>query len=104
MIDDNDAALWQRDWIETRRVREAPQLTRVVVAVDPPASTHGDECGIVVAGRSEDNRAYVLADRSMGGLTPLGWAHARRRCLTKNSRPTASSPKPIRAATWCGRC
>ena len=74
LIADNDAAMWQRDWIERGRVREAPQLTRIVVAVDPPASTHGDECGIVVAGRSEDNEAYVLADRSMGGLTPLGWS------------------------------
>ena len=74
IIADNDAAMWQRDWIEQGRVREAPQMTRVIVAVDPPASTHGDECGIVVAGRSEDNRAYVLADRSMGGLTPLGWS------------------------------
>ena len=74
IIADNDAAIWQRDWIERGRVREAPQMTRIVVAVDPPASTHGDECGIVVAGRSEDNEAYVLADRSMGGLTPLGWS------------------------------
>jgi phage terminase large subunit-like protein len=74
IIADNDAALWHRDWIERGRIREAPQLTRIVVAVDPPVFTHGDECGIVVAGRGEDGKAYVLADRSMGGLTPLGWS------------------------------
>ena len=74
IIADNDAAMWQRDWIERGRVREAPQMTRVVVAVDPPASVTGDECGIVVAGAGKNGEAYVIADRSMGGLTPNGWA------------------------------
>ena len=45
----------------------------MVVAVDPPATTHGAECGIVVAGLAE-GEGYVLADRSQGGLTPHGWA------------------------------
>jgi phage terminase large subunit-like protein len=74
LIEDNDAALWRRDWIERARVREAPQLTRVVVAVDPPASIAGDECGIVVAGLGENGEAYVLADLSAAGLSPAGWA------------------------------
>ncbi len=43
------------------------------VAVDPPASAHGDACGIVVAGR-KDKTGYVLADRSARGLSPAGWA------------------------------
>lgn len=73
IIEDNDAALWRRDWIESHRLRQAPELTRLVVAVDPPASVKGDECGIVVAGRAGDD-AYVLADRSAGGLTPAKWA------------------------------
>jgi len=74
LIEDNDLALWRRDWIERARVREAPQLTRVVVAVDPPASIAGDECGIVVAGLGEGGAAYVIADCSAGGLTSAGWA------------------------------
>jgi phage terminase large subunit-like protein len=74
IIADNDAAVWQRDWIERARVRETPEMTRVVVAVDPPASVTGDECGIVVAGLGENGEAYVIADRSMGGLTANGWA------------------------------
>jgi phage terminase large subunit-like protein len=74
LIEDNDAALWRRDWIERSRVREAPQLTRVVVAVDPPASIAGDECGIVVAGLGEDGAAYVIADCSVGGVSPAAWA------------------------------
>jgi predicted phage terminase large subunit-like protein len=74
LIEDNDAALWHREWIERARVRSAPQLIRVVVAVDPPASIAGDECGIVVAGLGENGEAYVLADRSAAGLTPAAWA------------------------------
>src|ERR1700749_3880554 len=74
IIADNDAALWQRDWIERTRVREAPELTRVLVAVDPSVSVSGDECGIVVVGVDETGEAYVIADRSRGGLTPNRWA------------------------------
>ena len=75
LIEDNDLALWRRDWIERARVREAPQLTRVVVAVDPPASIAGDECGIVVAGRAPRTAsAYVIADCSVGGVSPAAWA------------------------------
>jgi phage terminase large subunit-like protein len=74
LIEDNDAALWKRVWIERARVRSAPALTRIVVAVDPPASVAGDECGIVVAGLSETGDGYVLADASVAGLTAAGWA------------------------------
>jgi phage terminase large subunit-like protein len=74
IIADNDRALWQRDWIERLRVRETPQLELIVVAVDPSISVSGDECGIVVVGRSEEGDAYVLADRSRGRLTPNQWA------------------------------
>ena len=76
LIEDNDSALWQRDWIERARLREAPDCVRVVVAVDPPVSVGANAaaCGIVVAGRDEDGAGYVLADRSATGLSPLGWA------------------------------
>ena len=76
LIEDNEFALWQRDWIDRGRVRQVPPLRRVVVAVDPPVSEseRADECGIVIAGASEEGEAYVLADRSARGLTPLGWA------------------------------
>ncbi len=47
-----------------------------MVAIDPPASAgeKADECGIVAAGISEDKAAYVLADASVQGLSPAGWA------------------------------
>ncbi len=75
LIEDNESALWRRDWIERARVPHAPQsLSRVVIGVDPPASLHGDECGIVVAGRAESEAGFVLADLSAGGLSPNAWA------------------------------
>ncbi|MCL5775593.1 terminase family protein [Limibaculum sp. FT325] len=81
LIRDRAGALWSRALIEAGRVAEAPELDRVVVAVDPPVSSgaDADECGIVVAGlrrgvRSGEARAYVLADLSVRGLSPAGWA------------------------------
>ena len=59
---------------------------RVVVAVDPPAGTLSgrarDACGIVAAGRvgiGREARAVVLADRTVSGLSPEGWAARVRR-------------------------
>jgi phage terminase large subunit-like protein len=49
---------------------------RVVVGVDPPASAHGDACGIVVCALGSDGVAYVLADRSVAGKSPEGWARS----------------------------
>ncbi len=74
LIEDNDAGLWRRAWIEDTRVRSAPELVRVVVAVDPPVSVAGDECGIVAAGLASDGEAYVLGDYSRDGLTAAAWA------------------------------
>jgi phage terminase large subunit-like protein len=79
LIEDNDAALWRRAWIDEARLREAPPLARIVVAVDPPVTSHGDECGIIVAGRAADENksegdGYVIADMSAGGCTPNQWA------------------------------
>jgi predicted phage terminase large subunit-like protein len=78
IIEDVEGALWNRDALEAVRVLEAPTLSRVVVAVDPPAGAgaSSDACGIVVVGRGEDGQAYVLADRSVQGLSPEGWARA----------------------------
>jgi phage terminase large subunit-like protein len=74
LIEDNESALWRRDWIERARLRDAPALKPIVVAIDPPVGIRGDECGIVVAGLGADGDAYVIADRSVGGLTPVKWA------------------------------
>jgi len=74
IVEDNDAALWRREWIEKARVRAAPDLVKVVVAVDPPVSATGDECGIVAAGLAADGHGYVLGDYSLGGVSAAVWA------------------------------
>ena len=47
---------------------------RVVIGVDPPATS--GTCGIVVAGLAADGIGHVLADASVSGATPEGWAEA----------------------------
>jgi phage terminase large subunit-like protein len=76
IIEDRLDALWTRSQIEKARVREAPELARIVVAVDPPGSAHkkSDACGLVAAGRAEDGTMYVLADESENGVSPQAWA------------------------------
>lgn len=79
MIGEVEGALWRRDLIERCRAAAGapfPALCRVVVGVDPPAGTQGDACGIVVVARDEDGIGHVLADRSVAGRTPEGWARA----------------------------
>jgi predicted phage terminase large subunit-like protein len=78
LLEDRPDTLFPRALIEGCRVRAAPELGRVVVAVDPPASSgpHADACGIVVAGLGSDGRAYVLADRTVERMRPLDWARA----------------------------
>jgi phage terminase large subunit-like protein len=49
-------------------------LVRIVIGVDPPASTGGDSCGIVVCGQDAEGIAYVLADLTAAGLSPEAWA------------------------------
>ena len=73
ILDDNPGALWTRGRIEALRVRSAPPLRRIVVAVDPAATSGGDENGIVVAGVAEDGQGYVLDDLSLQG-SPHAWA------------------------------
>ena len=77
ILDDSAGALWRWQWIDAARVARAPDLRRVVVAIDPAASSHddSDETGIVVAGVGHDGRAYVLADAS-GRYRPEEWARA----------------------------
>lgn len=84
MIEDVAGALWTRDGIEACRVREAAELVRVVVGVDPPAGVEGDACGIVAVGLGADGRGYVLEDASVSGLSPEGWARAVVACADRH--------------------
>lgn len=75
LLEDIEGALWTRSLLEQSREDGAvPEAVRVVVAVDPPASANGDECGIIVAALGLDGIARVLADCSMAGASPAQWA------------------------------
>lgn len=73
---DNPNALWQRDQLDITRIHDAPELSRIVIGVDP-AATGGEDSdltGIVVAGIGRhDKRGYVLADYSLRA-SPEAWA------------------------------
>lgn len=75
LLEDVPGALWSRRVLEECRVACAPDLARVIVAVDPPATSgeHANECGIVVVGVDEGGKAFVLDDWSAQG-SPDEWA------------------------------
>lgn len=70
---EGDGALFTLEMMAAARDGAPDRLERVVVAVDPPCSAGGDACGIVIVGRAE-GRAWVLADRTVRGKSPQGWA------------------------------
>lgn len=77
ILEDVEGALWTRDMIESCRVNTMPDLTRIVVGVDP-AISKGDasnETGIVAVGCDKDGNGYVLDDKSLRG-SPTEWANA----------------------------
>jgi phage terminase large subunit-like protein len=83
LLADAEGALWTSERIEAGRVRDVPLLDRIVVGLDPATTTGAgsDECGIVVVGAQtqgppQDWRAVVLADCTVQGATPSGWARA----------------------------
>jgi phage terminase large subunit-like protein len=83
LLEEFEGSLWSRELLE--RVRGSPfqggeSFDRIVVGVDPPASTHGDSCGIVVCARDREGLCWVVADLSAPGLSPEAWARRVRDC------------------------
>ena len=78
IVEERMTGLWKRSHLDQSRLLARPELTRIVVAVDPPvSSTAGaDSCGIIVAGLGVDKRAYVVGDRTVQGRDPATWAKA----------------------------
>ena len=76
LIEDRHGALWTRAMLDDLRCTEAPPLSRIVVAIDPPArsSKRADRCGIVAAGIDRDGALYVLADETLGEARPQSWS------------------------------
>lgn len=93
LLEDVEGALWSIRLIDEHRISptmvmdafgvlaekypDLPDLIRVVVGVDPAASSGetSAETGIVVAGLGADGHGYVLNDASLRG-TPNEWARA----------------------------
>jgi phage terminase large subunit-like protein len=77
LLEDNPGALWKRGDIEDGKVRRAPDLVRIVVAIDPAVTSNedSDETGIIAAGRDKQSppHFYVLDDESLIE-TPEGWS------------------------------
>ena len=75
ILDAAEGALWTREMLDHTRVTAAPDLRRIVIAVDPAggSSRGSDETGIIAVGRALDGSAYVLADLS-GRFSPDRWA------------------------------
>ncbi|TVQ55973.1 MAG: ATP-binding protein [Rhodobacteraceae bacterium] len=75
MLGEAPDALFRRASIEAARVTAGPEMDRIVVGVDPPATAGpaSDECGIVVVGRAGE-AFYVLDDCSLGRASPAVWA------------------------------
>jgi phage terminase large subunit-like protein len=83
LLADVEGALWTSAGLEASRAPRPPEMSRIVVAVDPSAAAGGtgDACGIVVVGAvtegpPQDWRAYVLEDATVRGASPLEWAKA----------------------------
>jgi len=75
ILEDNEKALWKHDVLDQYRIQRAPDLKRIVVAIDPAvtANKDSDETGIITAGIDKDGHGYVLRDSS-GTYSPDAWA------------------------------
>jgi len=84
LIEDREDALWRRDRLEELTVKLTEPLSRIVIGVDPPSGAGAQSvCGIVVAGLDRLGRAVVLADCSVTGESPAGWAAAAVRAFRR---------------------
>jgi len=78
IVEESADALWTRALIEQGRETSAPPLVRIVVAIDPPASSskRADSCGLVAAGIDRDGIGHILVDATLAGARPHEWAQA----------------------------
>ena len=86
LLTDTPGALWKQDNLDETRVRLIPEMSLIIIAIDPQANDPDQlrknpelleetaETGIVVAGRGMDGHFYVLEDAS-GHYTPKQWGH-----------------------------
>lgn len=72
---DEPHALWKRHHIKKRPNQDLPKLEKIVIGVDPAATSHSksDETGIIVAGIDCKGHGHILDDLS-GRYSPNQWA------------------------------
>lgn len=85
-IDGVEGLLWNMTLINKHRVKEAPKLKRVVVAIDPAvtANEKSDETGIVLVAQGVDDEYYVLEDNS-GRYSPAEWGQVAKQTAESNN-------------------
>ena len=66
--------LWNRQMLDRQRINKAPDNLRKVIAIDPAvtANANSDETGIVIIGKDDNEKIYLLEDLS-GKYTPNEW-------------------------------
>lgn len=86
ILDDVPGALWSRRSLDEARVSAAPALLRIVVGVDPAASSGetANENGIIVGGIGANGHAYIIEDWSLRG-SPDEWARKAVAAFRKHS-------------------
>lgn len=76
VLDNLEGALWNNKMIDEARLPKDSQIefTKIVVALDPAvtANDDSDETGIVVVGKDQQNKYYLLDDKS-GKYSPDEW-------------------------------
>ncbi len=77
ILADVPGALWTRATLDAGRRATIPEMIRIVVGVDPAATSTEDsnETGIIVCGKDAKGEAWVFEDGSLSG-TPDQWAKA----------------------------
>ena len=75
IIEDREDALWSRTLLEGMKEPPGRTLTRIVVAIDPPASARAssDACGIVAGGRDPRGPPGVGSGENSPRQWPGGW-------------------------------
>jgi predicted phage terminase large subunit-like protein len=85
--DIGENCLWSFEMIDKCRVKERPELRRIIVAVDPSgtkgSADAGDHVGIVVVGLGLDGDAYILEDASVKAA-PSKWGAVVINCFERH--------------------
>lgn len=83
-VDSQEGLLWNKAIIDRNRLKNNPELVRIIVSIDPAvtAKAESDETGIVVQGKDDKGNGYMLEDGS-GRYTPNQWASEAKRLADK---------------------